>query len=61
MHYRLHINGQGSLDFQWEGQVTRVSDGALFHYVERQHFVANGDGTGSWVAETIQLQPMGPR
>jgi len=61
VHYRLHINGQGSLDFQWEGQVTRVSDGALFHYVERQHFVANGDGTGSWVAETIQLQPMGPR
>ena len=61
VHYRLHINGQGSLDFQWEGQVTRVSDGTLFHYVERQHFVANGDGTGSWVGETIQLQPMGPR
>jgi hypothetical protein len=56
VHYRLHINGQGSLDFQWEGTLTRLSDGTTVHYVERQHFVANGDGTGSWVVETIRIQ-----
>lgn len=57
VHYRLHQNGQGSLNFQWEGFVTRVSDGATFHYVERQHFVATGEGTGTWVTEEIRLQP----
>jgi hypothetical protein len=57
VHYRLHQNGQGSLNFQWEGFVTRVSDGATLHYVERQHFVATGEGTGTWVTEEIQLQP----
>jgi hypothetical protein len=59
VHYRLHQNGQGSLDFQWEGFLTRLSDGATFHYVERQHFVASGDGTGRWVSEEIRLQPIG--
>jgi hypothetical protein len=57
VHYRLHQNGQGSLDFQWEGFLTRVSDGSTFHYVERQHFVATGQGTGNWVLEEIRLQP----
>jgi hypothetical protein len=54
--YRLHINGQGSLNFQWGGSLTRVSDGATVHYVEHQHFVASGDGTGKWVAEEIRIQ-----
>jgi hypothetical protein len=59
VHYRLHINGQGSLNFEWEGFVTRVSDGATFHYVERQHFVSQGDGTGSFVTEDILVQQAG--
>lgn len=59
VHYRLHQNGQGSLNFQWEGFLTRVSDGAIFHYVERQHFVATGEGTGKWITEEIRLQPAG--
>jgi hypothetical protein len=56
VHYRLHINGQGSLNFEWEGFVTRVGDGATFPYVERQHFVSRGDGTGSFVTEDILVQ-----
>jgi hypothetical protein len=59
VRYRLHINGQGSLNFQWEGSLTRVSDGAAVHYVERQHFVASGNDTGKWVAEEIRIQAGG--
>lgn len=55
VHYRLLRNGQGSLNFQWEGELTRLSDGAAVHYVERQHFVAQGDGTGKWVTESIMI------
>jgi len=56
VHYDLHINGQGSQDFAWEGAVTRLSDGVAVPYVERQHFVATGTGEGSWVIEEIRVR-----
>jgi len=59
VEYRLHINGQGNLLFQWVGFVTRVSDGATFHYVEMQYAVPNPDGTLSFLIEDIQLVQVG--
>ena len=55
VEYRLHINGQGNLLFQWVGFVTRTSDGALFHYVENQFTNAN-TGLSN---ESIQLTQVG--
>jgi hypothetical protein len=43
VQYRLHINGQGNLLFQWVGEVTRTSDGATFHYDEKQYAVPHDD------------------
>lgn len=56
VNYALHINGQGSQNFAWEGPVTRLSDGVEVPYVERQHFVATGNGTGDWVIEEIRVR-----
>jgi hypothetical protein len=53
--YRLHINGQASQHFQWEGELTS-SDGDTVHYVENQHFVASGNDEGRWVTEEIRIQ-----
>ena len=56
--YQLHINGQGSLHFQWQGFVERVADGATFHYVEHQYTVARPNGTLHTIEE-IRLQARG--
>jgi hypothetical protein len=58
VQYRLHINGQGNLLFQWVGFVTRTADGATFHYVEKQYAVPQG-GTVQFIIEEISLQPVG--
>jgi hypothetical protein len=53
---RYSVNlGSAMASFRWEGDVTRTSDGAAFHYVERQD-VANGNTTSSF----IRLQQNGP-
>ena len=53
---RYSVNlGSSMTSFRWEGDVTRTSDGAAFHYVERQD-VVNGNTTSSF----IQLQQKGP-
>ena len=40
--------GSASTSFRWEGDVTRSSDGLVFHYVEDQRTVApNGNGQGN--------------
>lgn len=58
VQYRLHINGQGNLLFQWVGEVTRTSDGATFHYVEKQYAIVKG-GTLQFIIEDIMLRPIG--
>jgi len=53
---RYSVNlGSAMTSFRWEGDVTRTSDGAAFHYVERQD-VANGNATSSF----IRLEQSGP-
>jgi hypothetical protein len=53
---RYSVNlGSSMTSFRWEGDVTRTSDGAAFHYVERQD-VVNGNTTSSF----IRLQQKGP-
>jgi hypothetical protein len=53
---RYSVNlGSSMASFRWEGDVTRTSDGAAFHYVERQD-VVDGNATSSF----IRLQPKGP-
>ena len=53
---RYSVNlGSSMASFRWEGDVTRTSDGARLHYVERQD-VVNGKTTSSF----IRLQQNGP-
>jgi hypothetical protein len=56
-----HVNlGSSMASFRWEGDVTRVSDGAPFHYVERQDVVsAPGTGTSNTTSSYIRLSPIG--
>ena len=56
--YRLHINGQGNLLFQWVGTLTRTSDGATFQYVEKQYAVPQ-DGVVTFLIEDIALHGPG--
>lgn len=56
VQYRLRINGQGNLLFQWQGFVSRTSDGASLHYVEQQYAVPRPDGTVEFIIEEIRLQ-----
>jgi hypothetical protein len=58
VQYRLHQTGQGNVLFIWEGFLTRTSDGALFHYVEKQYAVPH-DGVLTFVIEDILLQQVG--
>lgn len=58
VQYRLHQNGQGNLLFMWEGFLTRTSDGALFHYVEKQYAVPVG-GAVTFIIEDISLREVG--
>lgn len=52
-----HVNlGSSMASFRWEGDVTRVSDGALFHYVENQDVVFTPSGRGLTTSSFINLQ-----
>ncbi|HEY2378306.1 MAG TPA: hypothetical protein VGH98_20175 [Gemmatimonadaceae bacterium] len=51
--------GSASTSFRWEGDVTRSSDGLVFHYVEDQHTVAPGGVGGGASRGTIKIQGMG--
>jgi hypothetical protein len=56
---QYHVNlGSSMASFRWEGDVTRTSDGALFHYVELQNVVTNSNGSPS-TTSSIQLQAVG--
>lgn len=55
-----HVNlGSSMASFRWEGDVTRVSDGALFHYVENQDVVLTPSGAGKTTSSFIKLEPKG--
>jgi hypothetical protein len=54
VQYRLHRNGQGSLLFQWVGELTRTSDGATVHYVEKQYAIPK-DGALEFIIEDIAI------
>ena len=56
-----HVNlGSSMASFRWEGDVTRVSDGAPFHYVERQDVVsAPGTSTSKTTSSFIRLTAIG--
>ncbi|HEV2750671.1 MAG TPA: hypothetical protein VGV12_09125 [Gemmatimonadales bacterium] len=56
---QYHVNlGSSMASFRWEGDVTRTSDGAPFHYVESQDVVTNGNGSRA-TSSFIQLQQTG--
>jgi hypothetical protein len=56
VHYTVNI-GNASVSFRWEGPVTRISDGAAFHYVEDQQDVfQQGSGTTKSVVSSIRLE-----
>jgi hypothetical protein len=58
---RYSVNlGSAMASFRWEGDVTRTSDGAAFHYVERQDVVSPGSGTSNTTSSFIRLTPQGP-
>ena len=56
VQYRLRINGDGNLLFQWQGFVSRTSDGATLHYEEQQYAVPRPGGTVEFIIEEIRLQ-----
>lgn len=52
-----HVNlGSSMTSFRWQGDVTRVSDGATLHYVERQDVVATPGGGGKTTSSYIRVQ-----
>jgi len=56
---QYHVNlGSAMASFRWEGDVTRTSDGAPFHYVENQSVVTNANGSNT-TSSFINLQPTG--
>jgi hypothetical protein len=56
---QYHVDlGSAMASFRWEGDVTRTSDGAPFHYVERQNIVTNANGSTT-TASLIALQQAG--
>ena len=56
---QYHVNlGSAMTSFRWEGGVTRTSDGAPFHYVEKQDVVSNANGSNT-TSSSINLQPTG--
>ena len=56
---QYHVNlGSSMASFRWEGNVTRTSNGALFHYEELQNVVTNSNGSPS-TTSSIQLQAVG--
>jgi hypothetical protein len=58
---RYSVNlGSAMASFRWEGDVTRTSDGAAFHYVESQDVVSSGNGNSNTTSSFIRLQQNGP-
>ena len=56
---RYQVNlGSAMASFRWEGDLTRTTDGAAFHYVERQDLVTNANGSNS-TSSSIDLHQMG--
>jgi hypothetical protein len=56
VQYTVNL-GSSSTSFRWEGRVTRVSDGAAFHYVEDQHTVfQQGTDNTATTASAIRLE-----
>jgi len=56
---QYHVNlGSSMASFRWEGDVTRTSDGAPFHYVEHQNVVTNANGTPTTIS-SIDIQRAG--
>ncbi len=56
---QYHVNlGSAMASFRWEGDVSRTSDGAAFHYVETQDVVTNANGSNSTSA-SIRLRQVG--
>jgi hypothetical protein len=56
VQYTVNI-GTASTSFRWEGPVTRVSDGAAFHYVEDQNSVfQQGMGVAKTTVSAIRLE-----
>jgi hypothetical protein len=56
--YQVNL-GSSMASFRWQGDVTRVSDGATFHYVERQDAVSTPSGGGKTTASYIRLTARG--
>jgi hypothetical protein len=56
VQYTVNI-GNAATSFRWEGRVTRVSDGAAFHYVEDQNAVfQQGTGATKTTVSAIRLE-----
>jgi hypothetical protein len=52
-----HVNlGSSMTSFRWQGDVTRLADGASLHYVERQDVVATPSGGGKTTSSYIRIQ-----
>jgi len=56
--YQVNL-GSSMASFRWQGDVTRVSDGTPFHYVERQDVVATPSGGGKTTSSYIRLEAVG--
>ena len=56
-----HVNlGSSMASFRWEGDVTRSSDGVLFHYLENQDVVSPlGSATSKTTSSYIRLLAIG--
>jgi hypothetical protein len=52
--------GSSMTSFRWQGDVTRLADGAILHYVERQDVVTNPSGNSATTSSYIRLQGSGP-
>lgn len=48
--------GSSMTSFRWQGDVTRLSDGALLHYVERQDVVSTPSGNTQTTSSYIHIQ-----
>lgn len=55
VHYVANINGQGALNFRWQGFLTETATGSQHSYVENQHLVFTGSGIVKQVVEDILI------
>jgi len=55
-----HVNlGSSMASFRWGGDVTRVADGAPFHYTDVQDAIFTPDGTSKTTSSYIRLMAIG--